>query len=195
MKPRHLVFALLALAALSTAAWHSWKRARPQQIAPQQIHTTCFLGYTNGVVGPIASNYVTNSAKNSIVQQWYAAERNAALFTVTNGERMPIRLYPGGRFYTKGPEPLDETTYLLDVPSFNGFSLKPGQSVTFQVAVFPHLAPWRLLLFYERDEGPISLHNKLKDLSALLGARMRGVPAPLSPQPKKYQVYSDWITQ
>ena len=203
MKPRHLEFTLLALAAAAclalavacSAAWFTLRQATSRRIEYQQIRTTCFLGYTNGVVGPIALHFITNSAQNSIVQQWYAAGRNAGLFTVTNDERMPIRLYPCGRFYTQGPLPLNETTLLLDAPSFNGFHLQSGQSITFQVPVFPHPGPWRLLLFYERVTGPMSLRDTLNGLIAILGARMRGVPDPLPPQRKQYQVYSDWIAK
>jgi len=196
VKPRHLVFTLFALAAVAcTAVWFSLRQATSRQIEYQQIRTPCFLGYTNGVVGPIALHFVTNTAQNSIVQQWYAAGRNAGLFTFTNDERFPIRLDLGGRFYTQGPQPLNETTLLLDVPSFNGFCLQPGQSVIFQVAVFPHPGPWRLLLFYERVQAPSRWHDTLKGLIAILGARMRGVPDPSPPQAKHYQVYSDWIAQ
>ena len=195
MKLRALALTLLALAALCTVAWLAGSRNASPRVEAQLIQTTRFLGYTNGIVGPVASYFVTNSAKDSIVQQWYVADASAGLFTVTNEERTGIRLYPFGRFCTKGPKSLNETTYLLDVPSFNGFHLQPGRSVTVQVALLPHQGPWRVLLFYERDPGSISLPNTLKGLAAILGARMRGKPDPSPPQPEKYEVYSDWIVQ
>ena len=179
MKRRHVLFTLLILAVVGVAVLLLLARATPQRNHPNQ--TARFQGYTNGTVGPVAAIFITNSPSGSIVQGWYAAGATAGLFTITNLEKVPITLYPFGRFYTKGQKPIDETTYLLDVQDVTGFNLKPGQSATFQVGVLSRPGPWRILLFYERDSGPSSPSSLIREI--VLHRR------------DKYEIYSDWIVQ
>lgn len=181
MKRGPLRFALVALAVASAAFWLLGRPATPSR--NRRVCSTVFQGYTNGTLGPTAAIFVTNSPQGSIVQDWYGAGAIAGLFTVTNVENVPIRLYPFGRFYTKGQSPLNETTFLLDVPSLNGFCLDPGQSLTFQVAILSRADPWRLQLFYEAHS------------SSTLGSRIRELVTLRRTKPEKQEIFSDWITR
>jgi len=180
MKHGPLRFATIALAVGGAAFWFLGRPAITSR--NQRVQTTVFQGYTNGTVGPAAAIFITNSPQGSIVQNWYGAGAIAGLFTVTNVENVPIRLYPFGRFYTKGQPPLDETTFLLDVPSLNGFYLDPGRSVAFQVAILSRAEPWRLQLFYEANSA------------STLGSRIRELVTLRRTKPEKQEIYSDWVT-
>ena len=181
MKRGPLRFAMVALAVGGAAFWLLGRPATTSR--NQRVQTTVFQGYTNGTVGPAAAIFITNNPQGSIVQNWYGAGAIAGLFTFTNVENVPIRLYPFGRFYTKGQPPLNETTFLLDVPSLNGFYLHPGQSVIFQVAILSRADPWRLQLFYEANSGRTP------------GSRIRELVTLRRTKPEKHEAYSDWITR
>jgi hypothetical protein len=144
--------------------------APPSAYAAQPIQ---FSGYTNGVVGAVATVYGTLTTNNAaVIDRWLTAGTNGLLFTITNEQTCDIILFPLGRICNAGTHPTNDETPLLNAPDFSGLRLTPGQVATIQVADLPHQAPWRLQLYYDRDSCTDSTANRIglipEELRALI---------------------------
>jgi hypothetical protein len=149
------------LAALLAALLAGCFKPSPAPVARPQ--TVSFSGYTNGVVGFVASTMVTWKNQGPAIQQWLTAGTNAAVFAITNCQTCPVVVYPFVQIRDAGGCLVGHQTLLLNAPNFSGIQLKPGQVGLLQIALLPHDAPWRALFFYHRDQ-PIGVGESLQAL-------------------------------
>jgi hypothetical protein len=180
MTRRRLTIAIAAVLILAGALWWWFSTSTSQQLPMVR-----FIGLTNCVVGPnVAAFSGTSTNYASLIQRWFMAGSNAAVFTITNRETCIIQVFACS-LQTRGKHPTDEQTLALDSPVTYGFYLlQPGQSVTSHIAVIPHSEPWRVAFFYNR-------HDWREKLRALSAAVLHRPPIQL----QSHVFHSDWIDQ
>jgi hypothetical protein len=148
---------------LVAAAWilvrPTWIITPPSAYAPQPVH---FNGYTNGVVGAVATVYGTLDTNHAaVIDRWLTAGTNGLLFTITNQQNCDIIVFPLARICNAGAHPTNDETPILNAPDFSGLRLTKGQVAIIQVADLPHSAPWRLQLYYSRNSCTDSTANRI----------------------------------
>jgi hypothetical protein len=164
-----------------------WFHVQPLSRGPQQA---TFMGFTNGIVGPLAGSYSSQGAHcAAIIQQWFGSGTNAAVFGITNQRSYPVFVYPSVSIESKGSLPTSYQTFTLNAPTLYGIHLHAGQGATVQVATLPGQYPSRARFAFVRDY--LHFSAKLTRLPDELRALTKGTPVEFTNE----YFYSDWFQQ
>lgn len=109
-----------------------------------------FVGLTNDIATPRMDAFNRLVAPGIDASQWLSAGTNVGRFRISNQRAYPIEVLGACTLFFKGGPPDGYYLPVLNASRFSGVYIKPGQTATVEVPLFPHSGRWKTQFEYQK---------------------------------------------